>query len=204
MCTHVPVQEDTSIILLTVFVLAMALRLISVLNFHLEWNSRTLRRRWWGSGSSKASGTTEQELTVVWQEKKLHFSCGSFVGEVVSWEWICIFLQEWYKPGRSSYKSFPHWFQPLFSLVYEEWLAGARKPAGTQTAAMASKRQSPTGASITCSLVQTPAQEARSSPCTPKTLHLQSMAYRKSISIIQLYSIDTSHSLNDFEYSRRH
>lgn len=90
-------------------------------------------------------------------------------------------------------------------LVEEVWLAGARKAAGTQTDAMASKRQSPTGASITCPLLQTTAQEARSSPCsesTPKTLHLQSMAYRKSISITQRYSIDACQPLSYFEYSR--
>lgn len=122
----------------------MALRLISVLNFHLECNSRTLRRRWWGSGSSKASGTLEQELTWVWQEKKLHFSVG------VSWVRLSAENESvsFYRSGTNLevlHTNAFHIYSSLcsLSLAWEVWLAGARKPAGTQTAAMAPRGRPP-------------------------------------------------------------
>lgn len=110
----------------------MTLRLISVLNFHLEWNSRTLRRRWWGSGSSKASGTAEQELTAVWQEKKSTFLVG-VLWVRLSAENECVFLQEWYKPGSTSQKYFPHLFQPLLSLTSLRGVTGRSKESSRYT-----------------------------------------------------------------------
>lgn len=122
----------------------MALRLISVLNFHLECNSRTLRRRWWGSGSSKASGTAEQELTWVWQEKNLHFSVG------VSWVRLSAENESvsFYRSGTNlealHTKCFPHLFQPPLSLTSLGGVTGRSKEASRYTdSCHGSKRQTP-------------------------------------------------------------
>lgn len=65
--------------------------------------------------------------------KKSTFFGRSSVGEIVSWEWICVFLQEWYKPGSTSYKYFPHLFQPLLSLTSLRGVTGRSKESSRYT-----------------------------------------------------------------------
>lgn len=45
----------------------------------------------------------------------------------------CIFLQEWYKPGSTSQKYFPHLFQPLLSLTSLRGVTGRSKESSRYT-----------------------------------------------------------------------
>lgn len=45
----------------------------------------------------------------------------------------CVFLQEWYKPGSTSQKYFPHLFQPLLSLTSLRGVTGRSKESSRYT-----------------------------------------------------------------------
>lgn len=172
MCTHVPVQENTSIILLweistDSFCTCHGSEAHLSFKFPFGMQFQDSQERVVRIRIKQSIWNCRAGIDMGLARKKPTFFCRSVVGEVVSWEWICVFLQEWYKPGSTSYKCFPHLFQPLLSLTSLGGVTGRSKEASRYPdSCHGSKRQTPTGVSTTGSLVQTTAQEAMSYQCS--------------------------------------